>query len=406
MSKNIINEKVEKDEKNKLNAKSWDIEFKDKDSEIKFKCRIDKTNQFNVFVQTDLDFENEDGAYEFMFNCAELFTKNDYPIIVIQSRNTGGSGKHAVYLVELLQTFIEYKLYLSYKPNQIIYDYTGIDPVKTDTCKPISFKDDKSTVTDIYDGGIKHIRTPIYMMIGEDERKKFEKKRNELLSKHAPRKPTDILIFTDGFCFSACSLFMKGMQKAGGAIIAGYMGNPNIKGEDEFDASQSPSQVNQLINSEYYKILYSKYFDIIGVTIGETFLNPYEKNQIPMEYQLNPVDERTDIYHAYSDDTYDDFIEEGKLLFNTYKYSCNSKNKKLTLFTDDCKSFLQKYDAYGGYECNSNDGWSNKCIPIYCDYKYFYDDYKKECIKDKCLRGQKNDINSIILFLSIILILI
>ena len=51
------------------------------------------------------------------------------------------------------------------------------------------------------------------------------------------------------------------------------------------------------------------------LTIGETFLKLHEKNQIPREYQLNPVDERAIIYQTYSDDIYDLFISEALKIF-------------------------------------------------------------------------------------------
>lgn len=56
------------------------------------------------------------------------------------------------------------------------------------------------------------------------------------------KRPTDIIIYTDGFSFSATSMFIKGFQNTGGAIIVGYNGNPKLS-DDLFDASQSPTNV-------------------------------------------------------------------------------------------------------------------------------------------------------------------
>ena len=55
------------------------------------------------------------------------------------------------------------------------------------------------------------------------------------------RKPTEILVFTDGYSFSAASLFLQYLQKSGKGIIASYMGNPKYKNIKYFDISQSPS---------------------------------------------------------------------------------------------------------------------------------------------------------------------
>ena len=40
--------------------------------------------------------------------------------------------------------------------------------------------------------------------------------------KHKDRKTTNILIFTDGYSFSANSYFIKDLQESGNAIIVGY----------------------------------------------------------------------------------------------------------------------------------------------------------------------------------------
>ena len=53
------------------------------------------------------------------------------------------------------------------------------------------------------------------------------------------KNPTDIIIYTDSFCYSACSGFIKAFQNTGGASIVGFNGNPKIKGTKEFDGSQS-----------------------------------------------------------------------------------------------------------------------------------------------------------------------
>ena len=66
----------------------------------------------------------------------------------------------------------------------------------------------------------------------------FEKKENL-------KKPTDILIFTDPFCFSSCSAFMKSFQRTGLGVIFGFNGNPKL-GIDEFDASKSASGVKAI----------------------------------------------------------------------------------------------------------------------------------------------------------------
>ena len=116
--------------------------------------------------------------------------------------------------------------------------------------------------------------------------------------------PTNtVIIFTDSYSFSATSAFIKILQNSGGAVIVGYYGNPQIKGTTIFDSSQSPSTVDELSNSPIKIELEKNGFLLEGLTVEESFANnPNEyNNPIPMEYQLNPVDFRVDIYSDYSD---------------------------------------------------------------------------------------------------------
>ena len=72
--------------------------------------------------------------------------------------------------------------------------------------------------------------------------KEIINKRKELINfDNKVWNPTNIIVFTDAFSYSATSYLINGFQKTGGAIIIGYFGNPKIKGTKEFDGSQSDS---------------------------------------------------------------------------------------------------------------------------------------------------------------------
>jgi len=89
------------------------------------------------------------------------------------------------------------------------------------------------------------------------------------------------------------------MQNEGGAITVGFNGNPTFN--DSFDASQSPSPVNDFSSTKEYENLKSLGIIIEGITFGETFEEDYNRgNPIPREYKYDPVDERSNIYDAYS----------------------------------------------------------------------------------------------------------
>ena len=102
---------------------------------------------------------------------------------------------------------------------------------------------------------------------------------------------------------------------------------------------------------------------------------------IPLEYLVTPVDERVDIFHNFKDAYYDLFINEALKIFNKYKTRCNPNNKKLIFFSDKCK-FYNEY-TFGGYACDENGFWSNKCIPMFCDSEYVFDHQEKKCVLRK-----------------------
>ena len=383
-----LQEEGEEEEGEEKKGFDWDFEFIDKDETSKFKCRVDEVNEVNVLVQTDFMFEDPEEAYNFIGNCSEIFHSNEYPIIVIESRNGGGLAIFSFIFMEMLQTAIYPTQYLSYKTDKIIFgDHFGHSYV--DTCKNANPLKDKKTEIDDYEG-VTHKRTPIYNFLNREAANEFNNKRNEFLSKYGNKKPTEIIVFTDGFSYSTTSLFIKGLQKEGGAIIVGYLGNPNLT-DVPFDGSQSPSLVQDFANTDYSKELEKRGYHIHGITVAETFDNPYDKNQTPREYQLNPVDERVDIYETYTDDIYEEFINKGKNIFEKYKDNCNEKNKRLTLFTDECKNITNISYSHGGKKCGSNGKWSDECIPIYCDSGYYFDHDKNQCVKDACLFPEVKD---------------
>ena len=52
--------------------------------------------------------------------------------------------------------------------------------------------------------------------------------------------------------------------------------------------------------------------------------------------------------------------------------------------SEDCK-FSSK-EMHGGYECDEEGKWSDKCVPKYCDNGFYFDEIKNECIKDVCIK--------------------
>ena len=132
------------------------------------------------------------------------------------------------------------------------------------------------------------------------------------------KKPTEIIIFTDGFTFSCGSILIKNMQVYGSAIIVGYRAKKTITDKKDFDASQSNSAVETFAENKYITNLQNLGFRV-RITNKEQFdPNDKEEPKTPMEFKKYPVDELSDIHVKYMDDMYDIFIETAEKIFNKY----------------------------------------------------------------------------------------
>ena len=96
----------------KENIIDWDFEYFQNDDY--FKCRSDDEYKVNVFVQNSFDFDFEP-ASERIFDCAKLFHTNNYPIIIIETKNGGGIPKIAFLMIQLFQIREVEMSYSSYR---------------------------------------------------------------------------------------------------------------------------------------------------------------------------------------------------------------------------------------------------------------------------------------------------
>ena len=214
-------------------------------------------------------------------------------------------------------------------------------------------------------------------------KKDMEKNRRKYLSTKHTKKPTEIIVYTDGFSFSCGSFLIKGLQVYGSAIIVGYNAKPDITSEVDFDASLSNSAVEEYNNVQYTKNLNELSF-IVKVTAAEQFdPNDIEDPKVPMEFKRYPVNELSDIHEEYKDDYYNRFITEAKEIFKKYNkdMECNPNNTLLFYETAECDSKLEEH-GHGGYICNEDGEWDkNKCVLKYCDVGYVLDVINKNVLK-------------------------
>ena len=385
----------------------WDYSTLDGDG---IQCRVDENNKVNVFKQKTFYFLGEEykQALEVVENCTEAFYNNSYPIVGIESRNGGGVCKLSYYFQELLQVKILPTPHYSVKLSELMKNYVeaDIDVINTDpdmyqridieTCKPFKKFNDMKEIKDDYGNNVTHSRSQYFRVYNSSDLKKHRKRREKYFEMDKLKKPTEILIFTDSFSFSATSFFIKGLQETGSAILVGYQGNP--KNDAPFDASQSPSFVGDLSNSDVYAKLLDAGYLIHGVTIYESYNYTYkEKNPTPREYLVHPVDEKINMFQPYNDSFYDFFISEAKRIFKEYneEQKCNPNN--LDLLYDpgnknECYVFENDSYAHGGYECDpETKKWSTRCKPYYCDIGYYFDKVQNKCFKDLCTEVDDDD---------------
>jgi Peptidase family S41. len=175
-------------------------------------------------------------AREILFNCTTLFHTNNYKVVVIENRNGGGYGAISIALAQILQVKITTRAYLAYNPLEIFrgdFEYYPENFINVDTCRPYpSFDDFLNGTVDEYQVGnetIYHKKSKIIDIIDLDIRKYLEESRLMLNQTGNLKKPTDIIVFTDSFSYSATCIFIKALQDEGGAIIVGYNGNPKIR---------------------------------------------------------------------------------------------------------------------------------------------------------------------------------
>ena len=384
----------EKSQNNFINDQrvDWDFNYNNY-----IACRTDYNKKINIYAVTSFDTGYNYDYKNTIRKCTKLFDKNDFPIILINIFNGGGLVYNSQYLIELLSPKTELNIYGAYRKTEMFHDdlygnALAQAALDIDDCQPYDYKSlMKSKNTINYGNSIKDTLLGPFILNGKSFRSEVNEFKENLKN---PRKPTEILVYTDGFSYSATSLLLKYLQYYGGAITAGYFPNPNLE-SIPYDSSLSPSAIftPEILNGldvEGYSIL-SKKFNYNLILAGiQSFFNPNDLAH-PLEYEITPVDE---IVNIFFDKVYnksskmnahdlDIFINDSLIIFEKYKTNCNPKNKKLLLISKECDEKLGSH-AHGGYECGENGIWTNNCVASYCDIGYIYDHVNKKCYEDPC----------------------
>ena len=374
-----------------------------------FYCKIDQSKEINIYYIKNFiaNTEEEQNAYmDKIKECATLFDSNNYPIIVI-NRFTGGDNLFlSHFLLEIISPLTTVNYYGAYRKTSSISNLQDSD-INQDSsiyyCSSINkeYLLEKENIID-YGEGITNKLTQAFIVKGLYTRTKINEITKNLKNK---RKPTEILIYTDGHSLSAAGAFMKYLQKNGGAIIAGYFYNQN-KENIPFDSGLGPSIT---FSSEILKNMVPDYKTIsdqikLKIPVGALFYSPSDL-KVPLEYDTNNVDVITDIYQ-FDESDFTIFIDKGKEILNKYKNNCNP-NSKIVLISEKCDGKFENSFTHGGFMCGENGVWTNKCTPSYCDFGYLFDSKRKSCVVDIChIYNDKESLSVGIIILVVVLCLV
>ena len=383
---NLLNKLQESKYINKTIFRNFDEGIKWDYDKGSFKCRVDKKKSVNVYFQNSFDFNFD--FKEIIKECQNKFLSNDYPIIIIENFNGGGSIQFSILFSEIVQNLYNNQLKCSIKIGKYTEDISEKiyeEFLKENGDNYQSNKEFlKDYTTDELSDDNEYNRT---------KQKPFQLKNvqdyKDCIIRDKYKKPTEIIIFTDGYSFSATSFFIKSLYHFGGAIIVGFNGDPDTEKKD-FDASQSPTFTFVFNNFPEIQIQeledlgnFGYYFD--QISYGPSYKNQYIEGKLdyPEEFSVTPVDERVNIYDEYDDTLYEKFIDKAKKIFEKYNKdgNCNKDNKNLKMLNTECDKNFDKYTK-GGYECGKNGKWSDKCKPFYCHKNYYFDYVNQKCVKD------------------------
>lgn len=363
-----------------------------------FKCYEDAVNEINVYYISSFDTSNKDRYIKIIEDCYMLFDKNDYPIIVINDLNEGGLVSLSQYFLGILSPLMPIDLYKgrlritdSFKETEEIKKYIENYLTSTENCLHTNYEQLINQKVQVnYNENIKMDLTQMFYLNNISTHNSIENARKKMERK---RKPTDILIFTDGYTFSAAGLLIQYLQKSGGGIVASYLGNPNRK-DKFFDIGQSPSPV---FTHDILKKFSEKYNNLLEMNQEDEDENLWEiqmpgiqsfydiedyKN--PLEYEVIPADIHSNIYVNLDEESYEKFRKKAKKILDHFKTDCNPNNQNLIKISENCDNkFGNKY-THGGYQCGEDGKWKDICVPSYCDPGYLFDKKKKKCVRDKC----------------------
>jgi len=342
----------------------------------------------NTFLPSDME-----GWLNEVTQCFKLFDENSDPITVILPMNGGGVVAFEQGLEHFLNPNMDYRWLTAVRKSdtakKIFIDKNGGAGLSNDTCVE-NKEGDKETLTKFYDttevdtfgNDIKHTRTAKHFLAYKSVLSPY----TSYALKKNPRKPTDIIVATDGYCFSACSIFVNNLIRKGGAIVTGF--GSTYPDDDLFVAGQCPSSV---LSQELYLDA-----DILnvnlkhGISFGSTYYESYnitndKSYKIPGDFDILRIDKHLG-YYKFINPNVEEMLPLLKALHKDYQEHCNPLNHRLLLVDDKCE--VDDPNALtAGYECGGDGKWVKdvkKCKISTCKPGYVVDFETNKCVEFTC----------------------
>jgi len=321
--------------------------------------------------------------------CMSDFDENDNPIAVILADNAGGSVTLAALTQFLLMPKSDFRITAAMRKTELT------EKIASDILKGFNFSLDtekcdsdsnftdfwKDTETDSFGDGVTHQRTKKTTLDFKSTMKKMYPYR---LQKHV-RKPTDIVVATDGYCLSECALFVDNVIRSGAGIVAGF--GPTIPGEELFAAGQCPSisiDPAVLFPDELGNL------STLGLSFSTPIFETYDasgNDPYPRDYNIYLTDAHTgytDEYVERSTTHTENLVNKTHDVYELFKTKCNPNNKRLIFVTDQCNS-AKPNATLSGYACNDNGEWdTSACKVAACADGYVVDFKTDSCVLNPC----------------------
>jgi len=339
------------------------------------------------------DYSRESGCFsQQLMDCTTEIDKNGAPVVVSLLGNGGGSEFHSRLMSYLL--FPDYnndlvKAFRITDESKVLKSYVPSSCTITTTCEPITQRNFdsfmKNTVVDDLGNGVKHKRSEKYY---ENYPLESDEQVRKSSIHNYPRKPTDVVVVTDGVCASACSMLVKSVLDNGAGIVAGV--GITYDGNEKFTASQIAAN-NLASLTEVIPDLADeceKYGFNIGLTVLEHYSNTKDlEGVIPREYSLDKIDVNMgefDFPYQINKDNMEIALAALEVS-KDFKTSCNPDNKNLLMVNDKCE-IKDKNALKMGYGCGSDGHWDeNDCRIALCKPGYIVDFSSNTCVYAECI---------------------